>query len=85
MERHLHLTAVEEEGYQFKQWSDLVTDNPRTVTITADVTFTAEFEKKSQGMDAIESSDTIHKFVKDGALYIRFGGHVYDAQGQMMK
>jgi hypothetical protein len=81
----LHLTAVEEEGYQFKQWSDLVTDNPRTVTITADVTFTAEFEKKSQGMDAIESSDTIHKFVKDGALYIRFGGHVYDAQGQMMK
>ncbi|MCR4665459.1 MAG: leucine-rich repeat protein [Paludibacteraceae bacterium] len=32
------------EGWQFKQWSDGNTDNPRTLTLTQDITLTAEFE-----------------------------------------
>ena len=31
--------------YQFKQWSDGNTDNPRTLTLTKDLTLTAEFEE----------------------------------------
>ncbi len=38
------LTAIPNTGYKFKQWSDGNTDNPRTVTVTGDVTYTAEFE-----------------------------------------
>lgn len=38
------LTAKPNDGYVFKQWSDGNTDNPRTVTVTGDVTYTAEFE-----------------------------------------
>ena len=32
------------DGWQFKQWSDGNTDNPRTLTLTQDITLTAEFE-----------------------------------------
>ena len=37
------LKATANEGYKFTQWSDGNTENPRTVTATADVTYTAEF------------------------------------------
>ena len=37
------LTATANTGYTFSQWSDGNTSNPRTVTVTADVTYTAQF------------------------------------------
>ena len=37
------LTAVAKKGYRFEQWTDGVTDNPRTIVLTRDTTFTAEF------------------------------------------
>ena len=39
------LEAVAAQGYQFKQWSDGVKTASRTITVTQDVTYTAEFEK----------------------------------------
>lgn len=38
------LTAVAAEGYRFVQWQDGVVENPRTVTVTGDATYTATFE-----------------------------------------
>jgi hypothetical protein len=38
------LTAVAKPGYRFVQWNDNVTDNPRTVTVNEDMSFTATFE-----------------------------------------
>ena len=38
------IEAVPEEGYHFVMWTDSVTDNPRTVTLTENTTFTAHFE-----------------------------------------
>ena len=38
------LTATPNEGYLFVKWQDGNTDNPRTITVTADATYTAEFE-----------------------------------------
>ena len=35
--------AIPNYGYHFSQWSDGVTDNPRTIVLTQDTTFTAEF------------------------------------------
>ena len=39
----VQLTAVAKKGYHFEQWTDGVTDNPRTIILTRDTTFTAEF------------------------------------------
>ena len=38
------LTATPNSGYHFVQWQDGNTDNPRTVTVTANATYTATFE-----------------------------------------
>lgn len=43
------LTATPNSGYKFKQWSDGSTDNPRTVTVTGDADYTAEFEADMTG------------------------------------
>ena len=37
------LTAKADEHYHFTQWNDGNTDNPRTITIEGDATYTAEF------------------------------------------
>ncbi len=37
------LTATADEHYHFTQWSDGNTDNPRTVSVEGDATYTAEF------------------------------------------
>lgn len=39
------IEAVPNYGYHFTQWSDGNTDNPRTIVVTQDTTFTAEFAK----------------------------------------
>ena len=37
------IEAVPAEGYRFVQWSDGSTENPRTLTVTKDISLTAEF------------------------------------------
>ena len=41
------LSVSSDYGYHFAQWSDGVTENPRTIILTQDTTFTAEFAKNS--------------------------------------
>lgn len=43
------LAAVPAENYLFVKWNDEVTDNPRTVTVASDITYTAFFAEKSGG------------------------------------
>ncbi len=38
------LTATANDGYRFTQWSDGNTENPRTITVTENKTYTAEFK-----------------------------------------
>ncbi len=44
------ITATANEGYHFVRWQDNNTDNPRTITVTANVTYTAYFEAETQGV-----------------------------------
>ena len=37
------LTATPKDGYMFEKWQDGNTENPRTITVTADMTYTANF------------------------------------------
>lgn len=41
------LSVSSDYGYHFTQWSDGNTDNPRTIVLTKDTTFTAEFAKNN--------------------------------------
>ena len=41
----VELNAIANAGYEFLKWSDGVTDNPRTITVTADVQLTAQFKE----------------------------------------
>ena len=41
------IDATPNYGYHFAQWSDGNTDNPRTIVLTKDTTFTAEFAKNT--------------------------------------
>lgn len=38
------LTAISNPGYMFNHWNDGVTDNPRTVTVTQNITYTAYYD-----------------------------------------
>ena len=51
------LTAVPRAASRFVEWSDGVTDNPRTVTLTSDTVFTAVFEPLS-----FDDCDTVAEF-----------------------
>ncbi len=53
------LTAVAEYGYHFTQWSDGVTDNPRTVTVQNSATYTAQFEINSYILTVQSSNPAI--------------------------
>ena len=46
-ETNCSLTATPATGYHFVQWSDGVTENPRSIVLTKDTNLTAEFAKNS--------------------------------------
>ena len=50
----VELRAIANEGYKFVRWSDGNTDNPRVITVTADLSLTALFEE----IDESEEPDT---------------------------
>ena len=62
------LTATANSGYRFVKWSDEVTDNPRTVIVTQDSTFTAIFEANSFAITTAVNDDTMG-FVTEGGEY----------------
>ena len=65
------LTAIPNKGYQFNEWSDGNTDNPRQITITQDSTFTAIFGNKMCSWLA-ESND-----LEMGAVVTSFNNEYY--------
>ena len=76
------ISATPNTGYHFTQWSDGNTDNPRTVTLTRDSTFTAEFEPNIYTiiyMDWETALDTVtYKYRDNIAEYIpQHGGRTF--------
>ncbi len=54
------ISATPNQGYRFVQWQDGNTDNPRTITVTADMTYTATFAE-GVGIDEV-SLDEVSLF-----------------------
>lgn len=54
--------------YHFTQWSDGVIDNPRTITVTQDSTFTAYFDINQFSL-ILDVNDTSLGYVSGGGIY----------------
>ena len=60
--------AVANTGYHFTQWSDGNTDNPRTITVTGNKTYTATFAATTYTITA-KSNNTSYGTVSGGGTY----------------
>ena len=49
----IELHAIANAGYEFSKWSDGETDNPRTVTVTKDKSYTAQFKESTVTPDLL--------------------------------
>ena len=64
------LTAIPNYGYHFTQWSDGVTDNPHTIVLTQDTTFTAEFAKNTYAISTSSANPEWGTTTGGSALYL---------------
>jgi len=83
------VTAEPIEGYYFTMWSDGNTDNPRTVIVTGNTTFTAYFGRIPNALDDAAGdirAPSATKIFENGQLYILFpNGTRYTLQGLEIK
>jgi hypothetical protein len=83
----VEIAAIPIAGYHFTGWSDGVTDNPRHILVTEDITITASFAQDQVGMTTIEPDGI--SITTDG-LYIDVEGaygqsiHIYDMLGRRL-
>ena len=74
-------TAPTHTGYLFTGW-----DNDDYLNIPGSVTVTALYEIDTTGFEQIEQSQMGNdKFIKDGQLFIRRNGELFNAQGARVK
>ena len=80
----VELMAIADTGYKFDKWSDEVTDNPRMVTVTENMEFTALFISNvgANIEDIHATSNKVQKVLIDGILYILRDGKTYNVMGQ---
>ena len=80
------LTAVPDDGYQFTQWSDGNTDNPRTILVTENMTLRATFNLSTEtaAAPANEDSNGTRKLVHNGYVLIQREGKTYTLTGVEM-
>lgn len=64
----IQISATPSYGYKFVRWADGNTDNPRTITVTGEATYTAQFEPSEFGINLKASPEA------GGAVY---GGGSY--------
>lgn len=55
----VQLTAIPNEGYHFTQWNDGNTENPRTITVNADATYTAQFAANTYVVNVSSSNSSM--------------------------
>lgn len=83
------LTASANEGHHFLRWNDNNTDNPRTVTVTSDTTFTAYFEADggTEGIDNVDGN-AANVTAADGRIVVTDADGLtvtlYDAAGRQL-
>ena len=75
-------------GYEFLQWDDGNTDNPREVSVYDTKIYTAQFKKAGGTTDVDEvnaNAPKARKMIIKDKLYIQLGDKLYDATGKRVK
>ncbi|MCR4812869.1 MAG: choice-of-anchor J domain-containing protein [Bacteroidales bacterium] len=91
------ITATANNGYRFVHWNDNNTDNPRTITVTGNATYTAFFEATTpsdpsdptQGIDDVNAASVkLYPNPTSGNLYVEVEGlqkvEIIDAVGRVV-
>ncbi len=79
------LVAIANEGYEFAQWSNGVTDNPYLLTATADLILEAQFIPATAVDNVSADGTTPQKIIRDGQVYILRNGKTYTTTGVEVK
>ena len=84
------ISATPNEGYRFLSWQDGNTENPRSVTLSTDTTFTAYFESTTQSIfNADKKKTTISPHPTSGIVTVEtddvFRIDVYNINGQLVR
>ena len=80
------LVAVPCGQNYFVRWNDGNTDNPRTITVTGDMTFTAEFAPVGSAVETLENGER-GIYATGRTLHVENGGEsyrVYTAAGRLV-
>ena len=80
------LIAVPFGQNYFVRWNDGNTDNPRTITVTGDMTFTAEFAPVGSAVETLENGER-GIYATGRTLHVENGGEsyrVYTAAGRLV-
>jgi len=74
------IEAIPNDGYAFVQWNDLNTENPRTILVTSDATYTATF----MTITAIEqvTAETLNLRIENGTILCDGDMRIYDLIGR---
>ena len=67
---YVSISATANYGYHFTQWNDGNTDNPRTVQVTEDIVYTAQFDKNIYTITTIWDNQMGSVSVPDSAEYL---------------
>ena len=67
-ESEIEISAIPNYGYHFVKWTDGNTDNPRTISLTQDTTFTAEFAKNTYSITTASSNPGWGSTTGDGSV-----------------
>ena len=80
------ISAIPNDGYRFLRWNDGNTENPRTVTVTRDITYTAYFES-IQGIGDVDALNA-KVYINNGQIVVEGseGAQVwlYDINGRLL-
>ena len=74
----LELSAIPDYGYHFTQWSDGNKDNPRTIELTQDTSFTAIFAPNQYSIN-VTCDETFGHIVGESGSFDYQSKHTYEA------
>ena len=86
--KQLMVYAHPASGFAFSQWSDGNKDNPRFLTISGNISLTAQFDvQRPNSISATRADETssVRKIVRNGKVFIEYGDKIYTMQGVEVK
>lgn len=79
------IRAEGNDGYDFVQWSDGNTDNPRTIIMTEDRSLSAIFGRATALQPPASDACTAQKIIRNGQVLILRNGKTYTLTGQEVR